>query len=82
VALDAGGPDDIRGVCSLASEGPCGRLTVSFVVGAPRGLSAEICRRAIAVFLSTLTLPHEMAQVLLCEQIYPAFSISRGALHR
>jgi 23S rRNA (pseudouridine1915-N3)-methyltransferase len=52
---------------------------VAFVVGGPVGLSGEVLARARAVLsLSAMTLPHELALVVLCEQVYRAFTITRG----
>jgi 23S rRNA (pseudouridine1915-N3)-methyltransferase len=52
---------------------------LAFVVGGPVGLSEEVRRRArFLLSLSAMTLPHELALVVLCEQIYRAFTISRG----
>jgi len=52
---------------------------VAFVVGGPDGLDAEFRRAAgMLLKLSSLTLPHALAQVLLCEQLYRAASILTG----
>ena len=52
---------------------------VAFVIGGPDGLDAEFRRAADLVLkLSSLTLPHAFAQVLLCEQLYRAASILSG----
>ena len=52
---------------------------VAFVIGGADGLDAAVKARAQQVWgLSQLTLPHRLAQVLLCEQLYRAHSIMRG----
>ena len=52
---------------------------IAFVIGGPDGLDAEFRRAADWVLkLSSLTLPHAFAQVLLCEQLYRAASILSG----
>src|SRR5690349_12269331 len=52
---------------------------VAFVVGGPNGLAPELVRRADKRWsLSRLTLTHEMARVLLVEQLYRAFTIVHG----
>lgn len=54
-----------------------GRL--AFLIGGPLGFSSDI--RAIAhdtLSLSPLTFPHEIARILLLEQLYRAFSIRNG----
>ena len=49
---------------------------VAFIVGGPRGLSKELSSRADKRWsLSRLTLTHEMARVLLFEQLYRAYTI-------
>jgi 23S rRNA (pseudouridine1915-N3)-methyltransferase len=52
---------------------------VAFVVGGHLGVSDEVRRRAdVRWSLSRLTLTHEMARVVLVEQLYRAFTITRG----
>lgn len=52
---------------------------VAFIVGGPDGLDAEFRREAVLLLkLSSFTLPHALAQVLLCEQLYRAASILTG----
>ena len=52
---------------------------VAFVVGGPNGLAPELVIRADKRWsLSRLTLTHEMARVLLLEQLYRAFTIVHG----
>ena len=49
---------------------------VAFVIGGPKGLSPELSLRADKKWsLSRLTLTHEMARVLLFEQLYRAYTI-------
>jgi 23S rRNA (pseudouridine1915-N3)-methyltransferase len=52
---------------------------VAFVVGGHLGVSGEVRGRAdVRWSLSRLTLTHEMARVLLLEQLYRAYTITRG----
>jgi 23S rRNA (pseudouridine1915-N3)-methyltransferase len=52
---------------------------IAFVVGGPNGLAPELVARADKRWsLSRLTLTHEMARVLLMEQLYRAFTIVHG----
>ena len=52
---------------------------VSFVIGGAFGLDASVRDRAALVLsLSPWTLPHEMARLLLAEQLYRAGTIHRG----
>lgn len=50
-----------------------------FYCGAAEGFPAELSRgQAQRISLSTLTMPHEFARVVLAEQIYRAFAILAG----
>ncbi|UCG38428.1 MAG: 23S rRNA (pseudouridine(1915)-N(3))-methyltransferase RlmH [bacterium] len=52
---------------------------VSFVIGGPHGLAPSALKDSRQVLsLSALTLPHQMARLVLAEQIYRALSIIRG----
>lgn len=52
---------------------------VAFITGGPYGTSAEVAKRAqIRWSLSRLTLTHEMARVVLLEQLYRAHTIIQG----
>lgn len=52
---------------------------VSFIVGGAYGLDASVRERAALILtLSPWTLPHEMARLLLAEQLYRAGTIHRG----
>ena len=52
---------------------------VAFVVGGPNGLAPQLVMRADKRWsLSRLTLTHEMARVLLLEQLYRAYTIVHG----
>lgn len=52
---------------------------MAFVVGGARGLAPAVLERAdFRLSLSRLTFTHEMACLLLLEQLYRAFKINRG----
>jgi 23S rRNA (pseudouridine1915-N3)-methyltransferase len=52
---------------------------IAFVIGGPNGFAPELAMRADKRWsLSRLTLTHEMARVLLVEQLYRAFTIVHG----
>ena len=52
---------------------------VAFVIGGPDGLDDAIKREArLQLRLSSMTLPHALARVVLVEQLYRAWSILAG----
>ncbi|MEW6288730.1 MAG: 23S rRNA (pseudouridine(1915)-N(3))-methyltransferase RlmH [Thermodesulfobacteriota bacterium] len=56
-----------------------GRQVVSFIIGGPDGLSPAVIARAdLLLSLSRMTFTHEMARLLLLEQLYRAYSIKAG----
>lgn len=81
IALDPGGEtwsseELARFLGELAVYGSAG---AAFVIGGPRGLSAALVGRATRCWaLSRLTLPHELARLVVVEQLYRAGTILRG----
>ena len=56
-----------------------GTQTLLFAVGGPDGFMPEARRKArLLLSLGKMTLPHELARVILLEQIYRAFTILKG----
>lgn len=56
-----------------------GHSHITFLIGGAFGLSQEICNRADErISFSRMTFTHQMIRLLLIEQIYRAFKISRG----
>ena len=56
-----------------------GTKEVAFIIGGPNGVSPELTARAQQRWcLSRLTLTHEMARVVLLEQLYRAYTIIHG----
>ncbi|MBQ5339620.1 MAG: 23S rRNA (pseudouridine(1915)-N(3))-methyltransferase RlmH [Oscillospiraceae bacterium] len=63
----------------LDSAAVSGDSTVSFVIGSSFGLSDEVKKAADLRFsMSPMTFTHQIARVLLMEQLYRAFQISTG----
>lgn len=61
---------------NLALEG---RSTVDFIIGGSLGFSEAVRKRAdFRLSFSAMTFPHQMMRVILLEQIYRAFKISRN----
>ena len=56
-----------------------GTREISFIIGGADGTSSEVAERAdLRLSLSFLTFTHEMARVVLLEQLYRAFTIIKG----
>ena len=56
-----------------------GTRGLTFVVGGADGIPAALVSKAhLRLSLSALTLPHRIARLVLCEQIYRALTIIRG----
>ena len=52
---------------------------IAFVIGGAQGIGAEVRQRAHRrLALAPWTLPHELARLVLAEQLYRAGSITRG----
>ena len=56
-----------------------GKSNIVFIIGSSFGLSDEIKNMSDFKFsMSQMTFPHQMARIMLLEQIYRAFQISSG----
>jgi 23S rRNA (pseudouridine1915-N3)-methyltransferase len=81
VALDrAGKPISSEQLAQLLRKQiDAGIRKMDFIIGGPVGLDTQIIERAnLRLSLSAMTLPHELARVVLLEQLYRAFTILRG----
>lgn len=56
-----------------------GKSSITFVIGGSCGVSSEVRARADErLSFGRITLPHNLARVVLLEQVYRAFKIMRG----
>lgn len=56
-----------------------GRRSITFLIGGPTGLAPAVTKKADFILsLSKMTFTHEMARLILLEQVYRAFSILAG----
>ena len=56
-----------------------GKKRIVFIIGGPYGFSNEVYERGnYKIALSKMTLTHEMAKLILTEQLYRAFTILKG----
>lgn len=56
-----------------------GLKEITFVIGGADGVASAVVERAdYSLSLSVLTLTHEMARVVLAEQLYRAYTIIKG----
>lgn len=52
---------------------------IDFIIGGSWGLSDEVKKIAdIKLSMSKMTFPHQLARVMLCEQVYRGFQINSG----
>ena len=78
VLLDLHGPqlDSVALSQKLEEWFVRGSSTIHFAIGGSLGFSAEMKKRGNAVLtLSELTFPHQIARILLLEQLYRSFRI-------
>jgi 23S rRNA (pseudouridine1915-N3)-methyltransferase len=81
IALDRpGGPTGSEALSNRFRDAMVeGAPGFTFVIGGAYGLSRAVLDRSDeAMSLSTMTLPHELARLVLTEQIYRAGTIMRG----
>lgn len=63
----------------IEDQGLKGRPDIAFVIGSAAGMDEAILDRAEKTLsLSQMTYPHQLARLMLIEQIYRAFTIIKG----
>jgi len=62
----------------LGRERDAGRQLIVFAIGPADGWSAQRPRADMTLSLGAMTMPHELARVAICEQVYRALTILGG----
>ncbi|MEZ5789933.1 MAG: 23S rRNA (pseudouridine(1915)-N(3))-methyltransferase RlmH [Nitratireductor sp.] len=81
IAMDETGRDETSlGLAEIVQDAlDNGTGELAFMIGGPDGHGAELLSRANAVLrMGKMTWPHQLARVMLAEQIYRALSIRTG----
>ncbi|NLI20393.1 MAG: 23S rRNA (pseudouridine(1915)-N(3))-methyltransferase RlmH [Clostridiales bacterium] len=79
LCVDAPQPTSEQLAARLQALFVSGRSDVAFVIGGSLGLHESVLRRADErMGMSRMTLPHQLARVVLAEQLYRAAKINAG----
>ena len=85
IALDISGRElSSEELAGLIADTSFNYSKITFIIGGSLGLSDEVKRRAdMRLSFGRITLPHQLARVVLLEQVYRAFKINAGeAYHK
>ena len=80
IVLDIGGRElSSEDLAAKIAEISFTSSTIDFIIGGSLGLSREVkSRAALKLSFGRITLPHQLARIVLLEQIYRAFKINAG----
>ncbi len=71
---------DSPGLSRLIENAALSSSSIAFVIGSSFGLAPDVkARGRQKLSMSKMTFPHQLARVMLCEQIYRAFQISNNS---
>lgn len=73
-----GRPLDSPGLARLLEKAMQAPGAATFVIGSSHGLAEKVKRAGPGFSLSPMTFPHQLARVMLCEQLYRGFQILGG----
>lgn len=80
ITLEIGGAmlDSVAFAKKIENLGVQGKSHITFIIGGSIGLGEEVLKKSdYALSFSKMTFPHQLMRVILLEQIYRAFKISR-----
>ena len=65
---------------AMTDCGTRGYSTLNFIIGSSFGIAPAVKQRAdMKLSMSKMTFPHQLARILLLEQIYRGFQIEKGS---
>lgn len=73
-----GKPLDSPGLARRLEKAMQAPGAITFVIGSSHGLSDRVKRAGPGFSMSPMTFPHQLARVMLCEQLYRGFQILSG----
>lgn len=76
LCIEGAQQDSVKFAKTLQKAGNEGKSTAVFIIGSSCGLSESVKKAAdIRMSMSEMTFPHQLARIMLLEQIYRAFTI-------
>lgn len=73
-----GRPLDSPGMAALLGQAMQSPGAITFFIGSSFGLSGQVKQAGRGFSMSPMTFPHQLARVMLCEQLYRGFQILTG----